>query len=170
MTGGIRGASNWGGLKGFLQLRSAYAQLGEHGDVLNDYNLGNKKSDLLFKHFQNGTENHLYDALYRLARKGEQSGFTKEDAINAIDDIRAAKEIYNKIFDKKSPISINAFGLEYDLGRGQSLRAYSKADKRRVFENALDIHNLSKRNDNLKERKETYLAGQEEGIDNFYTT
>ena len=123
----------------------------------------------MIKYFQQGNENHLYDALYRMARKGGMPGFTKEDAIDAIDEIRAAKEIYNKIFDKNSPLSISAFGLEYDLGRNQNRVAYSKADKRRVFENALDIHNLDKRNKQLQEFRNEYLAGQEEGIDSFYT-
>jgi hypothetical protein len=169
MTGGARTASNWAGIKGVIGVKQAMSRLGKKGDLFNDQMGLNEKSSLLYDYFQNGEENELYDALYRLAKADKMKGFTKEDAITAIDEIREAKEIYNSIFDKESALAFNVLGFEYDILGGTKGEKRSEVDKKQVFENAVKIVNKNKLNEQLKQKKQEFSDGQLSGIDDFYT-
>ena len=169
MTGGARAASNYGGLKGVMGLRQAMNLLGKKGDVFNSQMDLNDKSDLLYKYFKNGKENDLYDGLYRLAKAEKMEGFTKEDAITAIDEIREAKDIYNSIFDKESALAFNVLGFEYDILGGTKGEKRSEKDKEQVFKNAINLVNKTKLNEQLKQKKQEFSDEQLSGLDEFYT-
>jgi hypothetical protein len=169
LTGGGRTLSNWGGARTFVELNNAINLLGENGDALNAENLLEQKKDLLYKYFDEGKEGDLYDAIYRMGRKGGLDGFSKEDAINTINEIQQAKQIYDDVFDDKSPLAISAFGLEYDIGKNRGIRGYTQDDKKHVFNNAMDIVNKEKRNEELTEKQEAYRRGKDESLD-LYTT
>jgi len=169
LTGGGRAISNWGGVRTWVELNNAISQLGENGDALNAENLIEQKKDMLYKYFKNGKEGDLYDAIYRMGRRGGIDGFSKEDAINTINEIKQAKEIYDDVFNEKSPLAISAFGIEYDIGRNNGVRGYTEGDKELVFKNALDIVSKQKRNEELTEKQQAYKEGKDESLD-LYTT
>ena len=172
MTGGARTVTNWGGMRGVIGLRQAMSLLGEKGDVFNANMDLNDKSSMLYTYFKNGKENDLYDALYRMARKNEEMpdgvGLTKEDAINAINEIREAKEIYNSIFDTPSAVAFNVLGLEYDV-LGTQQKARSEEDKVKVFMNAINLVNKTKLNEQLRGKKKEFEEAQLADLDRFYT-
>ena len=173
MTGGGRAVSNWGGLRSGVELRNAMSLLGEGGDQINRKRLFEEKKELLYKYFDSGRSSELYDAIYRMGRKlgtGQEALMSRQEAIDAIHEVQQAEKIYNDVFDKKSPLGISFFGIEYDLGRIGGRTPYSEQDKKKVFENALDVINNNKRTKELKELQESYREGKDESLDLFTTS
>ena len=131
-----------------VELRNAMSLLGEGGDQINRKRLFEEKKELLYKYFDSGRSSELYDAIYRMGRKlgtGQEALMSRQEAIDAIHEVQQAEKIYNDVFDKKSPLGISFFGIEYDLGRIGGRTPYSEQDKKKVFENALDVINNNKR-------------------------
>ena len=172
MTGGGRTVSNWGGARSLVELKQAMALLGEGGDNINRKRLFEDKKNLMYKFFSQGNTSNLYDAIYRMSRKVGSSKtalMTRQEAIDAIHEVQQAEKIYNDVFDNKSPLAISGFGIKYDIGRLGGREAYTPADKKKVFLNALDVIENGKRNKELLEKQQSYREGKDESLD-LYTT
>ena len=172
MTGGGRTVSNWGGAKSLVELKQAMALLGEGGDNVNRKRLFEDKKNLMYKFFSQGNTSNLYDAIYRMSRKVGSSKtalMTRQEAIDAIHEVQQAEKIYNDVFDNKSPLAISGFGINYDIGRLGGREAYTEADKKKVFLNALDVIENGKRNKELLELQQSYREGKDESLDLYVT-
>ena len=172
MTGGGRAVSNWGGAKSFAELNNAMSLLGEGGDQINRKRLLGDKKEILYNYFKNGKSGDLYDAIYRMGRKlgtSQTSLLSRQESIDIINEIQQAEKIYNDVFDSKSPLSISALGINYDIGSAGGASSYSEGDKKKVFTNALSTIENNKRRKELSALQESYREGKLESLDLFTT-